>query len=601
MLLRTLTYSLILFSLISGCTSVPPEESQPPEVAIQDPAASAQKLESQGQYLAAAREYQRLATTKPSPARQHYQVSAIQSYLKAGKFPEAKTELEQLDISQSLGLEIPLELIRIQLDLVDKRVDKALERLRSIEPNTLPEALQREYRQLHATALAVQGKVREAVREWVQLGEQWKRDPLVVRESQQSLWQTLLSLDEKALKKELQKGQEEVLSGWIALALLTKTAQPKRLAQAINGWSLRYPNHPATQEIVKGLMQSIAALPPQPVQITLLLPTAKSKFGKQGEAVREGFFAVAQAMEEKIRPHLNVRRVSPDSALSEYEKAVEEGTDFVVGPLEKEALAVLASSQPILPIPTLGLNYLETTTTTGNLYQFGLLPGDEAREVAARAWADGYRQPLVLVPEGDWGERVLKAFQKEWEKHGGKVGASIGYDDQSISSLKKALKQQLQQQSADMAFMVATPDGARQMRPYLVEAVNDRFPVYSTSHLYSGTPAPQKDKALNGVMFIDMPWVLMPDRTALPLQNELQQSQSGEAIKQFKRLYAFGVDAYNLLFRLQQANKQSQFPWQGQTGRLFLNRQGEIHRDQLQWARFVDGVPQVIGNGAAPK
>jgi hypothetical protein len=579
---------------------MPPEEAQPSNVAIQDPAASAQKLESQGQYLEAAREYQRLAATKPAPARQHYQVSAIQSYLKAGKVPEAKTELERLDISQSLGLEIPLELIRTQLDLVDKRIDKALERLRSIEPSTLPEDLQREYRQLHATSLAVQGKVREAVREWVQLGEQWKREPQVVRESQQSLWQTLLSLDEKALKKELRKGQEEVLSGWIALALLTKTAPPKRLVQAINDWSLHYPNHPATSTVVKSLIQSIAALPSQPVQITLLLPAIKSKFGKQGEAVREGFFAVAQAVEEKTRPHLKVRRVSSDNALSEYEKAVEEGADFVVGPLEREALAVLASSQPILPVPTLGLNYLETTTTTGNLYQFGLLPSDEAQEAAAHAWADGYRQPLVLVPEGDWGERVLKAFQREWEKHGGKVGSSIGYDDKSVSSLKKALKQQLQQQTADMAFMVASPDGARQIRLSLVEAVNDRFPVYSTSHVYSGTPDSQKDKALNGVMFIDMPWVLMPDRMALPLQNELQQSQSGEAIQQFRRLYAFGVDAYGLLSRLQQANKQSQFPWQGQTGRLFLNNQGEIHRDQLQWARFVDGVPQVMGDRSTP-
>ncbi len=591
MLHRTsLIFLIILSILLPGCQTVPSENPAKSNTPIQDPAITAKQLESQGKFLEAAREYQRLATTKPSPSRQHYQLSAIQNFLKIGKFQEAKAELGQLNIAQSFGLEIPLEFVRAKFDVLEHRVDKALERLRGIDSSTLPEALQKEYRQLHAEILAVQGKVQEAFQEWGQINRQFSKDPFIEQQSQQSIWQSLSNLNVEKLKKELQKGQDEVWSGWVALALLTKTVAPKRLGLAINDWSLRYPNHPGLG-FAKSLGQQTATMPIQATQIVLLLPTKDSQYNKQAQAVREGFFQASYTVEEAQRPHVEVRQVKVDNVLQVYQEVVNEGADFVVGPLEKDALAVLANSQPILPVPTLGLNYLEMPVSTGNFYQFGLSPEDEAQQVALRAWQSGRRNPLVLVPGGDWGDRILKAFQREWEKHGGKLVSSLGYDDNFTASLKKFLKEQ----TTDMAFMVAIPEVARQMRPYFADALSENFPIYGTSHLYSGSPKSQQDDDLNGVMFTDMPWVLAPDEMGGKLRKELQTARP-DGMVQFRRLYAFGIDAYNLLPHLQQLHRQSQFPWQGQTGRLWLNNKGEIHRDQMQWARFVNGVPQLLGN-----
>jgi outer membrane PBP1 activator LpoA protein len=98
--------------------------------------------------------------------------------------------------------------------------------------------------------------------------------------------------------------------------------------------------------------------------------------------------------------------------------------------------------------------------------------------------------------------------------------------------------------------------------------------------VYNGTPNPQ----LEGVIFADMPWILAPDEKAAQAQAAL----SGHMNKQ---LYALGVDAYYLLPRLQQL---SSYQWQGQTGHLSVNNRGIIHRDQLSWARFVNGKPQLL-------
>ena len=53
------------------------------------------------------------------------------------------------------------------------------------------------------------------------------------------------------------------------------------------------------------------------------------------------------------------------------------------------------------------------------LFQFGLAAEDEAREVARRAWNDGMRRAVALVPRGDWGDRVLDAFRQSWQAQGG--------------------------------------------------------------------------------------------------------------------------------------------------------------------------------------
>ena len=183
------------------------------------------------------------------------------------------------------------------------------------------------------------------------------------------------------------------------------------------------------------------------------------------------------------------------------------------------------------------------------------------------------------------------AFQTEWEKHGGKVVSEQNYGNNfevAITQLRQDLNR------GDMLFLVAFPQLARQILPLLNANSEQRLPIYSTSHIYAKTPDPQRDKDLSGVKFVDMPWVLVPDNKAKQLQSVLQPSWSSDKIEKLSRLQALGVDAYEILSQLRSLNPQIPFQRSGQTGHLFLSQDGKIHRDQLQWAHFVEGVPQLL-------
>jgi len=180
--------------------------------------------------------------------------------------------------------------------------------------------------------------------------------------------------------------------------------------------------------------------------------------------------------------------------------------------------------------------------------------------VAARAWVDGHRTALLLVPEGQFGERVLEAFIIAWEEQGGEVVSQHRYGNNFKTSISKVLRGV---KEVDMAFMLAFPQVARKIRPLFKSKLSD-LPIYSTSHLYNGTLNPKRDAKLNGVKFVDMSWILAPDENGQEWQSSLQKSWPKE-FKKYKRLFALGIDAYTLLSKLQQL---SQLEWQGQTGYL---------------------------------
>lgn len=70
------------------------------------------------------------------------------------------------------------------------------------------------------------------------------------------------------------------------------------------------------------------------------------------------------------------------------------------------------------------------------------------------------------------------------------------------------------------------------------------------SRIYGGTPNPERDAGLNGVKFVDMPWVLTPDDNAARLQAALQD-YGKDNLNKYNLLHPFGVDPYYLLPQLQ--------------------------------------------------
>jgi len=575
-----LIYLTLILLWIAGCTS-PTIKQGAEEVPVNDPAESAKRLEQQGLYKAAAHEYLRVATQMPAPTRQGHQLSAIRSFLKAGMVNEAKTELDQLDLEQSYGLEIPVEFAKIQIALAENQLSQAEKQLKNIEPTSLSHPLQQEYQQLQAQLTMAKGQILTALRDWINLDNLVQSNSHLLVENHRQLWRALTAVKLKKLQQLNVEPQEETLRGWLALALLKKITPQKLAATALSHWQLRFPSHPAIDSIVLGWRDELGTIE-KPTQIALLLPVSHRLFGESAQAVREGFLLAAA--QENSQAQISVADTNDKNILEIYQQMQDAGIEFIVGPLTKDKLEKLATSQSHLPIPTLGLNHLEDNIVTGNLYQFALSPEDEVKAVANRAWNDGHRNALTCVPNGPWGERLFETFKTQWNQLGGKITSSLSYEQ----SFQKAIEKQVRQARADMAFVIALANhNARQIIPIFTNR-QPQLPIYSISKIYTGMPNEQKDASLDGVTFVDMPWILSPEKNSL--RTSLWEKQPQEMAK-YSRLFAMGIDAYNAIAQLEQLNPASP-RWQGKTGQhYYVNQQGKIHRDQLLWARFANGLP----------
>lgn len=358
----------------------------------------------------------------------------------------------------------------------------------------------------------------------------------------------------------------------------------------------------------------------QPRQIALLLPF-RGGYRKAAEAVRDGFIAAWHDAGD-YKPALRIYDANALNVEQMYAQAVAEGADFVVGPLEKQAIKELAKLTE-LPVPVLALNQApagpgEKPAGPGvlpSLMQFGLSPEDEARQVAQRARLDGRGRALVIVPNDPWGQRLHRAFRDAWLPLGGRVLERISYDPQGKDyslpvrrllnidaseerarrlrrKLNVALRSEARlRQDADLIFMAAFPVAARQLVPQFRFHKAEGLPVYATSHVFTGAVNPQADADMNEVMFADLPWILLPRAGASSLRALV--NEHFQAASAYRRLHALGVDAFHLIPHLPRLAVDGAASFAGATGLLSMARDGMINR-QLLWSRIVDGKPELL-------
>lgn len=427
----------------------------------------------------------------------------------------------------------------------------------------------------------------------------------------EQIWELVASLPDD----QLQAGSDADLSGWLELVSISRSSSSLEQQQAaIESWRSRNPQHPAAQQLPKPLTE-IRALASQTLgKIALLLPQ-QGQLASVADALRNGFMAAyyQTLANGGTAPEIVFYDSSQLTSMEAfYRQAQQDGIELVVGPLEKPLVRQL-SVQSQLPILTLALNYSDTTEPgPPQLFQFGLSAEDEAREVARRAWADGMRRAVALVPRGEWGDRTLAVFQQSWLAEGGTLIAAEHVEQpvelaQQIASLfqlrdsearAKRLKtllgvdiaaQPARRQDIDFIFLAATPQQAQQIKPTLAFQYAGDVPVYATSHLLGGAINQPQPPDLNGIRFCETPWLL---NTSAPLQQQVIV-QWPQAAGSLGRLFAMGSDAYLLTSRLTQLKSLPESSTQGLSGLLSLSPSQRVVR-QLQWAEFRDGAVQPL-------
>ncbi len=328
-----------------------------------------------------------------------------------------------------------------------------------------------------------------------------------------------------------------------------------------------------------------------PHHIALLVPL-KGSLASSGKAIQSGFLAEQQANPETQTAQVETIDTSDQPNIqTAYQQAIDKGADFIVGPLEKADVKTLSSTGNI-STPILTLNYLDPSQPPpANLYQFGLSPLDEAKQVVALAKQKDHHAAIIMAPKGEWGTNVAQTYSQEWRALGGSVTATLLYDN-SNKEMSAQIKRVLQfnqaankkakstrRQDFDVILLAASSSTARQIQPLLKFYYAGDVPVYATSLVYSGYPQPALDSDLDGTVFCDAPWIL----------NEKHTQTNA-------RLFALGRDAYHLATQLNRLQGSAD-SLQGDTGNLFLNDEHRVVR-KLVCAQFRDGIPVVLEQGS---
>ena len=295
--------------------------------------------------------------------------------------------------------------------------------------------------------------------------------------------------------------------------------------------------------------------------IALLLPLKSASFGPAAEAVRQGVVA-ASGMQLPAMLPLQVYPTSDqvEDIVSAYQQALQAGANIVIGPLTRNAVTALAKST-LVAVPTLALNYPEgESVLPENFYLFGLTAEGEARQAARRAFNDGRRTALTVTANTPLAKRVQAAFANAWRGLGGKLVAQASFSPELTQF--PALRDTVIKHRSDLIFLAADANLARMARPYL----DPNTPTYATSMVFGGNQEIGRNVDLNGVLFADMPWLLVPDHPAVMVYPRAENF----SIEQ-ERLYALGIDAFRIAIVMAQNPRPGEgHVMDGVTGQISL-------------------------------
>ncbi len=613
-------FILLICLVLTACgpaTTIKPV----PTSSTESQEADAIALMQSGDYNAAAEEYIRLANQHPDTASL-YQLKAATAFFQAGKIIEAKQTLDNTVIEADV---FPLQalqksIILAKIALSENDAEQALFFLESIPPGNTPAALLVAYHETRAEVFTQQANTEFAIEQRLLAYSESDLDSEKNINSKE-LWQDLNTLSTTVLES-MRSDYSEKAGSWIELVQISKAlrADPAQLKNALSDWQGRFPLHPANRTIIPELISASEQISIKPEIVALLLPMT-GKYREASQAVREGFMS-AWMNEVDDKPEIRFYNSETSNINQVYLQAIEEGANFIVGPLKKDVVKKLIRSSDIR-VRTLALNYLDDDTLQSHkqfagvtFFQFGLSPEHEAIQVAERAYFDGHLRALVVAPADPWGDRLIEAFSVQFKQLGGMVLETSRFDSltdnyaeairallntdiskERASKLTNTLSLKIEsetrrRQDVDFIFIAAQHQHTKQIIPQIYFERAREIPVYTTSHINAFFSNPEEYIDMNNILFADIPWILDPD-VAYANSKLILERNWPEASTTTHRLYALGYDAYGLLNRYGQLSSSTGSRYEGATGMLEMDNQGRVHR-KLTWARFMDGLPQLI-------
>lgn len=592
----------MLFSLVLAACVPANAPRSPAEMAA---AQGAGALARQGQYDQAAQAYLNLATQSSGHA-DSYRLLAAEAWREEGQLARAAPVLDGIK-RQRLSGDEPLRLDLLRAELALDRNDAATALRLTTQPSVaVPAPLQLRLLEWRARAMAASGDHWGAARTRVQMDDQ-----LSGFDHAQNRQQILALLGQVGVDPLKQRAaamhRGDRMLPWVNEALsrlgVAVAQPPPELQQPVG-------------TLLPGADANVREGYKVPAQIALLLPNDGS-YAAASTAIREGFFAAYIDAGRNRAPRPSVRvydsQGTADGAVRAYRQAASDGARLVVGPLTRGEVAAIFS-QPTLPVPLLALNHPDDKQLpSGEASEFGLLPESEGAQAADHMVERGLRRVYAVISTDDFAQRAASAFKAELAARGGELAGTITLPPGAtnyaslIADLHLPAGAPATAAPAEPAaagapatggatgdsgiFISMRPAQARLLLPQL-RIARVELPVIATSHVYEGSDDASSNRDLDGVEFCDAPW-LFNAQPGLPNRDEiaarLPAARGGAA-----RLFAFGMDAWNLVPYLEwlRAHPGSYVP--GASGQLTADQFGRVRR-VLIWAQFQNGLARPLG------
>lgn len=615
-LTRLLLVPAIILLFLTACQPI-----QGPTGRVQPTEIETLPAETEGQYQQAATAYLQLAAEHEGERQALYYLRAAQLFWQTGEVEQAAQALDHVDHSLiAQDKQFAAATLGAEIALFNSDGEAALAALDTVDPGPLSAAERQQLLQLQADAYTLTENWLEKANSHLAL-EKLLSEQTAIATNREALWQSLMQMSPQQLDLYNPGYPPADDSGWFALAYAIKAYQdnPEARAVALEDWRRSYPNHPADPELYEQTIKATGTrLPRQISDIAILLP-GSGPYVEAARSIKQGIIAAHYASGSTARLHFLDVDTDPVSGLGnvlqQYQEAVTLGASIVIGPLQKASVETLAA-QSELSVPVLALNRVDERMSRPNLFQYGLAPEDDAAAAARYARRQGYQHAVVLSPRGEWGDRVAAAFDDAWQEQGGNVLYQASYDEsendfrntliplmgldvseQRYRALKSVLGRSLdfeprRRQDIDFLFLVARPLKARQLVPQLKFHRSGDLPLIATSHAYSGRSDPQQDIDLNDLIITDIPWMFANETNDDPAYQTLQ-NPGGNHQGGLLRLYAMGVDAYRLTTQLNSLSRDPEQIYQGATGDLSVNEQGQLQRE-MSWGRFQQSQLQAL-------
>jgi outer membrane PBP1 activator LpoA protein len=602
---RKIALVMILLCLAS-CATAP----SPPPTA--EPTANPQQAFDRGNYAEAAREWQSRAITAPADEANLLRLAAAEAWLLANEPERAESLLRWINPPDLNPAEqARLQLVQAELAFRAGDYQEAARLLRSAQPD-LPATAAARFSELQtqvAAALEVESSVNLA-----QIRDMADRMSEYEPASALALLKALQPVSSAELAVLLERPRPDPdLNPWLDLTLVIRQnlVRADQLEPVINEWKARNAEHYLAVENVLDLWLLYRQGFHGPDKVAVLLPQS-GRLQAAAEALRDGMVSAFLDNPGHSQLVFVDSGTAADSIPGAYFEARDMGADYIIGPLQTEAIEALLQLSD-LRTPVLALNDVPLTAQppAGLAMQVNgvaLSQDAEVRATARQMAASGFARAMVLAPESEWGERVVQVFTEEFLQDQRQIvvaGRFLEYENDHSAVLERLLqldqskerKQQLEntlqvqlnyepvrRDDIDVIFLAANTTQGRLIRPQLRFHNAGSIPVYASARIYSGQPDKSRDQDLNGIIF-----------PASPLQIERAEQRHKLSAAKPKSaastpLFALGRDAWNILPWLEMMRTDADFRFPGQSG-TYAAGVGPMLQREPEWAVFRDGIP----------